>query len=144
MGKYKLEDFLGSPLYQCELIHPERENVIGWLNKPISLSTQSDWSAMAEFPSVSKGLYAMQYATGRTSLTWIGTSQAWQGTQPVNVSIGLTFVALENAYEEVHLKCRDLLGWPLPLDRAQWPLIKTPISLEMPGVSGGYIQAHVG
>ena len=144
MAKYKLEEFFNSPLYRCELIHPERKNVTGYLNKPISLSTQSDWSAMAEFPSVSRGLYTMQAASGRTAMTWIGTSQAWQGTQPVNVSIGLTFVAIENSWEEVHEPCMRLLGWPLPEDKAQWPVIKTPLWLGLPGESGGYIHALIG
>jgi hypothetical protein len=120
-----IEQFYKSPLYRLTLHHPIHGKVEAFLNSQIAISTESEWSSMIDNPldNFSK---LTQPITGRSTQAFIFTTQAWQGTEPIMLSLNVSFLAINDARKEVFAPATGLLKWPLPPDRS------TPMKLPVP------------
>ena len=81
--------------------------VIGLIAAGTSRSIQATWDSplmqanMGSVPGIATLANLSQIIGGGTSLTTLNTTQVWQGNQPLNITLNLTFVALSNAVTEV-------------------------------------------
>jgi len=134
----KIEKFKGSYLYRCRIFRGSDERFRineAWLTQPIRIGTRSEWSAASESSNVGLPGYLLQRAKGITTQTWFNTYQAWQGSQPLDISFSFTFIAVNDAAKEVMEPTRKILGWPLSPTR-DTPM-KTPFPIEAPGSGRG-------
>ena len=129
-----IEQIYASPLYRVHLKNPTYDGVItGYLTSQLSITTESEWSALMDNPleKISKVLQVSPL--GRSSQTWAFTKQAWGGAEPVTLSFNLGFLAVRNAEKEVLLPAKSLLKWPLSPNRSS-PM-KLPVSINSSGCS---------
>ena len=123
-----IEQIYASPLYRLDMHHPIHGHVRGMLTSQINISTESDWASLADQPMESLSKIA-QPIIGRSTQTFLFTTQAWMGTEPLMLSFTLSFLAYTpgKARNQVMDPARNLLKWNLPPDRSSPMKLPVPI-----------------
>lgn len=108
-----LDQFNNTDMYRIDFIGPFNSQH-GWLIAPIQLATTSSWSAMSDMQNMGGFAQAAQHAIGRSTLITIFTRQMWMGSEMVQFTFEVGYVALRNSFDEVVKPIRELLKFPLP------------------------------
>jgi len=85
------------------------------LQDKIALRATSEWAPFVPLDWLSNAVNAVsQAATGMSLLVRFTSRRIWKGTSPVAITLTLKFEAVESAYNDVIIPCRDLLWLCLP------------------------------
>lgn len=118
MANLSLDTFLNSELYKITIIGPGANGTyggVGYLTSQINLNAATEWEAALPAPSVLEGVnkYIQKGAgTAQSTLPWTFTEQAWVGSQPLQISFTLGFIASNNARTQVLEPTQKLLAIP--------------------------------
>lgn len=111
-------------------IHGDRQNIAikGWLPEEVTFDISSQYEAPFSqgLNQMVPGFGQMARAFGVNLVTQAMTSQVWQGSSEINISIPLIFQAETNAYLDVIKPIKDLLKLTMPKDLAIGGLLEAP------------------
>src|SRR3972149_3600560 len=130
-----------SNAYRIWMMHPKRPMETGIMSAPPSFQTSSTYQDLA--PQV-MGDQAAQMAANvaqfanTSTLNAYSTTQAWQGSDLVEISIRLSYLAITDALSEVITPIKNLIGWPLTPSLSSGVLgseafLEPPINLSSDG-----------
>lgn len=131
----RINNLVNAPAYRVILDKPGQPAVIGVLSAPISFSTSANWQDTTSQLGGSE-VQAVAQVFGRSTVIPFFTDQVWMGSNLVELSIRMTFLARSSAQSEVIDPMKVLLSWCLPPVRE----LATPPPVK----KGEYITVAVG
>lgn len=117
MASLWISSFYASGLYKVYIDAPAHgvSNLIAYQTADFSITTSANWTASSDQLDVTNSKWAKyaSVATGKTALINMFTYQAYQGTEPMDITFQFAFLGVTDAKSEVVDKCTTLGKIPL-------------------------------
>jgi len=112
MTELFLNQFKASDIYKTTITPPVGGSQIVYLTKDISFTVVSEWSAMCGQPGAA--LPGITAITGQTALSQTLSTQVFQGSSPMDITLDFAFIAVDDSEMDVILPAKTIMSWVMP------------------------------